>query len=157
MIIIDNFIWIFGENLGKTANDNSYYLWKHIVNIDDGIDKFLVLDKNEATLKIYDSLSAKERKFVLWKNSYKHFSKFIDADLFFITRHYTDITPDKLFFKDMKMRLKKPFIHLQSGAIGLKKLNELGFHYGNNLLRLFVYKRKSWILLRKRMTSGVTS
>ena len=41
----NNFIWLFGENVGETANNNSYYFWKHVVNKDDGIDKYIVLKK----------------------------------------------------------------------------------------------------------------
>ena len=40
MIIINNYIWIFGENQGLTANNNSYYLWKYAVNIKDDIEKY---------------------------------------------------------------------------------------------------------------------
>ena len=41
---MSNYIWLFGENLGKTANNNSYYFWKQINNIEDGIDKYIVLE-----------------------------------------------------------------------------------------------------------------
>ena len=139
--IKNNYIWVFGENLGKTTNGNSFYLWKHIVNIDDGIDKYLVLEKNDSTLKTYSQLSNYEKKFVLWKNSYKHFKKFLDADLFFVTVNYNDITPDKFLFKNFKMRLKKPFINLQNGMNGLKKLRETGYAYGNNILRFIIYNK----------------
>ena len=139
MIDINNYIWIFGENLGKTTNDNAYYLWKHVVNIDDGIDKYLVLEKNDSTLKTYKKFSSREKKYVLWKDSYKHFRKFLDADLFFVTVNYRDITPTRILFKEFNMRLKKPFINLQSGANGIKKLRETGFAYGNNILRFIVY------------------
>ena len=139
--IKNNYIWVFGENLGKTTNGNSFYLWKHIVNIDDGIDKYLVLEKNDSTLKTYSQLSNSEKKFVLWKNSYKHFKKFLDADLFFVTVNYRDIIPDKFLFKNFKMRLKKPFINLQNGMNGLKKLRETGYAYGNNILRFIIYNK----------------
>ena len=139
MINISNYIWIFGENLGKTTNGNSFYLWKHIVNIDDGIDKYLVLEKNNSTLKKYNELSRHEKRFVLWKNSFNHFKMFLDADLFFVTAGYEDITPTKFLFKDFGMRLKKPFIILQNGVNGLKMLKETGYEYENNILRLFIY------------------
>ena len=69
VININNYIWVFGENLGLTANSNSYHLWKYAVNIKDNIEKYLVLDKNDSTSKIYKTLSKHEQKFVLWKNS----------------------------------------------------------------------------------------
>ena len=34
----NNYIWIFGENHGATTNNNSYFFWKHAVNIKDDID-----------------------------------------------------------------------------------------------------------------------
>ena len=37
-----NYIWIFGENHGSTANNNSYFFWKHVVNFRDEIDKYIV-------------------------------------------------------------------------------------------------------------------
>ena len=47
----NNYIWIFGENLASTANNNSYYFWKEIVNIKDDIDKYILFEKNEKTQK----------------------------------------------------------------------------------------------------------
>lgn len=139
---MNKYIWIFGENLGKTANDNSFYLWQYVVNIDDGIEKYFILEKNDSTLNIYNSLSNHEKKFILWKNSIKHFRKFADADLFFVTFSYMDVAPDKLLFKDMKMRLKKSFIHLQNGFLGIQKIREKGNNYNNNLFKLISYNKK---------------
>ena len=65
MIIINNYIWIFGENQGLTADNNSYYLWKYAVNIKDDIEKYFVLDKTESNKKIYNTLSKYEKKFIL--------------------------------------------------------------------------------------------
>lgn len=138
-IIINRYIWIFGENLGKSANSNSYHLWRHIVNIDDAIDKYIVFEKNNHTKKVYNTLSKHEKKFVLWKNSIKHFRKFLNADLFFVGFSYLDVCPDKLFLKPMSMRLKKPFIHLQSGNVAVKIPNETGQSYANNILRFLYY------------------
>ena len=39
----------------------------------------------------------------------------------------------------MKMRLKKPFIILQNGVEGVKRLREHGKYLNNNILRLFCY------------------
>ena len=142
MININNYIWVFGENLGLTANGNSYHLWKYAVNIKDNIEKYLVLDKNDSTSKIYKSLSKHEQKFVLWKNSLKHFKKFLNADLFFVSLNEMDVTPNKLFARPMKMQLKSPFIHLQTGVSGIKKLNENGDSYDNNIFRFLLYNKE---------------
>ena len=48
-----NFIWLFGENLAATSNNNSYYFWKQVVRRRDGIDKYIVLEKNAANKETY--------------------------------------------------------------------------------------------------------
>ena len=135
----NNFIWVFGENLAKTASCNSFHLWKYSVNVEDNIEKYFILEKNENTSKIYSSLSRHEKKFIVWKNSLKHFSLYNNADLFFVNYSSKDVAPDKLIFKKMSMRLKKPFIHLQRGVCGIKKPPEKGHYYGNNIVRYLNY------------------
>ena len=138
-IIINNYIWIFGENHGNTTNNNSYYFWKKIVNIKDDIDKDIIFNKNDNTLKTYDSLSQYEKKFVIWKNSHKHFKLFSDADMFFVTLSYKDITPNKLYFKEIKYTIKKPVIYLRHGTTGMKRTYYKGNSYWNNLFRFLTY------------------
>ena len=72
-----NFIWLFGENLAATSNNNSYYFWKQVVRRRDGIDKYIVLEKNAANKETYASLSDKEKSFVVWKNTVKHFKIYL--------------------------------------------------------------------------------
>ena len=67
----NNYIWIFGENHGASAENNSYYFWKQVVNKEDGIDKYIVFEKNPNMKSIYNTFSEHEKKFVLWKNSKK--------------------------------------------------------------------------------------
>ena len=144
-----NYIWLFGENEAKTANNNSFYFWKYAVNIRDDVEKYLILEKNKNNKKVYSKLSGHEKKFVLWKNSYKHYSKFFNADLFFVSYSYTDIQPDKFLWREMAMQLKKPYIHLQTGFAGIKAIYEEGFGYNNNILRFFVYNREMIDTLKK--------
>lgn len=73
----------------------------------------------------------------------------MNADLFFVTFSSEDVAPDKLFIKKMKMRLKKPFIHLQSGFIGLTKVMEMGESYDNNILRFLVYNKNMMNVLHE--------
>ena len=131
MIIINNYIWIFGENQGLTANNNSYYLWKYAVNIKDDIEKYFVLDKTESNKKIYNTLSKYEKKFILWKNSLKPHRKFKKADLFFITHNPNDIAPVKLINQSIDIELTKPIIHLQSGVQQTRRA-----HQGRRNVRL---------------------
>lgn len=55
------FIWLFGENMGNTANNNSFYFWRHIVEKNDEIEKYFIMKKNKKNLKAYKSLSRKEK------------------------------------------------------------------------------------------------
>lgn len=145
----EKYIWVFGENLGSTANNNSYYFWKHVVNIEDEIEKYLVLEKTESNKKAYDKLSKHEQKYVLWKNSKRHYQKYFDADLFFVTLSYKDITPDKLLFKNMEMELKKPLIYLQHGTIGMKMVYYSGDAYWNNMFKFFIFTDDEYKYLRE--------
>ena len=36
------FIWLFGENLGNTYNNNSYYFWDEVCNVKDEINKYFI-------------------------------------------------------------------------------------------------------------------
>ena len=77
----NNYIWLFGENVGQTSNNNSFYFWKHIVNKKkDNINKYIILEKNKANKETYNKLSEKEKKSVIWRNSLKHFIMFFKAD-----------------------------------------------------------------------------
>lgn len=135
----NNFIWIFGENHGSTTSNNSYFFWKHIVNIKDGIDKFIIFEKNDETQNTYNNLSDYEKKFVIWKNSRKHFKKYFDADMFFVSLSYKDIIPDKFLFKDIKYKITKPVVYLRHGTAGMKSTNYEGKSYWNNMFRFLSY------------------
>ena len=50
-------IWLFGENESKTINNNSYYFYKKVCNIDDEIDKYYILEKNKKNIKLLKSFS----------------------------------------------------------------------------------------------------
>lgn len=133
-----NFIWLIGENLAKTANNNSFYFWRHIVTKNDDIDKYLVLEKNESNEKVYKSLSKECQKFIVWKNSPKHYEIFFKADLFFVALSYKDILPNKLLWKNLSFLITKPLIYLQHGTLAIKEISYKGDCYNNNMFR-FVY------------------
>ena len=139
----NNYIWLFGENLGKTCNNNSFYFWKHIVNMQKyGINKYIIVEKNKKNKKIYKNLSKTEKKSVIWRNSLKHYILYKQADMYFVTLSYKDITPDRVLFKKYKPKIKRPLIYLQHGTIAMKKITYGGRTYNNNLLR-FVYYNKN--------------
>ena len=138
----NNYIWLFGENVGKTANNNSFYFWKQIVNKEDDIEKYLVLKKDKKNLKVYRELNEKEKKHIIWKDSIKHLVLFRKADMFFVSLSYKDILPEKLLGKSIKFVIKKPVIYLQHGTLLMKMIGYKGDSYYNNLFR-FLYYNKS--------------
>ena len=137
--MVNNYIWLFGENLGKTADNNSFYLWKKVVNINDDVEKYIIFERNKNTLETYVNLTEYEKKYVLWRNSYKHFKKFFDADLFIVTLSYKDVFPDKILFQKLNLKNKKPIFYLGHGHTGIKTIGYKGDSYNNNMFRLFLY------------------
>ncbi len=137
-----NYIWLFGENLGNTANNNSFYFWKRALNSQDDIDKYFIMSKNDDNMKVYSKLSDREKKFVVWKNSLHHFDLYYKADMFFVTLSYKDILPNKLLWKKLNFLITKPLIYLQHGTLGIKAIGYKGDAYNNNMFR-FVYYNKS--------------
>lgn len=135
-------IWLFGENESKTINNNSYYFYKKVCNIDDEIDKYYILEKNKKNIKLLKSFSKDIRKNIVWKNSFKHWKLFFKSDLHIVTLSYKDVVPNKLLFKNIKMRVKTPIIYLQHGTTAIKKLGYHGKSYSNNLFRFFVYNKE---------------
>lgn len=146
---MNNYIWLFGENNAATANNNSYYFWRQIVNKDDNIDKYIVLQKNKENKKVYSSLSKHEKKFVLWRNSIKHYKIYFDADMFFVTLSYKDVVPTKILWQDIKLKIKKPVIYLQHGTLGIKKIGYTGKSYNNNMFRFCIYNERIKETLKK--------
>ena len=136
---MENYIWLFGENRGNTANNNSFYLWKEVCNIKDGIDKYFVMVKNKQNKKVYRTLSRSEKKKILWKNSIRHWLKYKKADMLFVTLSFVDVKPKTLFkIKLARKGLSAPLIYLQHGTLGIKKIGYKGNSYWNNMFR-FVY------------------
>ena len=140
----DNYIWIFGENKGLTANNNSYYFWKCVVNVKDDIDKYIVFDKNESTSAIYDSLSDYEKKFVVWKDSPQHIDLYYDADLFFVTLSYRDVVPTTCLDVN-NFSIRRSIIYIGHGTTGIKKIEYHGTSYWNKMFRFLTYNPQELI------------
>lgn len=137
-----NFVWLFGENLGSTANNNSFYFWKQSVARKDDIEKYFIMEKNLNNKKVYNTLSSDEKKFVVWKNSIKHFDIYNKADMFFVSLSYKDILPDNLFGKKVSFLITKPLIYLQHGTLGIKTIGYKGNDYNNNMFRFIYYNKE---------------
>ena len=137
----NKYIWLIGENLGKTSNNNSFYFWKEINEIDDGIKKYLILEKNRENKKIYKKLGKASRKNVIWKNSFKHFKKYRKSDMCFVTLSYKDVQPNRIFFKKINLPIVSPIVYLQHGTLGMKKIGYNGKSYNNNMFRFIYYNK----------------
>lgn len=137
----EKYIWLFGENNGRTANNNSFYFWKNVVNKDDDIEKYMILEKNKQNKEIYRSLNDNEKKHVIWFNSVEHLKKYFEADMLFVTLSYLDVTPSSFLGKKMKLKIKKPIIYLQHGTLGIKKIGYKGNSYNNNMFRFCIYNK----------------
>lgn len=135
------FIWLIGENISQTANNNSYYFWRHTVERQDDIDKYFVLEKNKKNVQVYNSLPNNCKKFVVWRDTVKHLKLYIQADMFFVTLSYRDVRPENVMGRKLDLSTEKPLIYLQHGTLAMKVLGYNGRSYNNNMFR-FVYYNK---------------
>lgn len=151
MIKKKKYIWLFGENNGKTANNNSYYMWEHIADIDDEIDKYFVMEKSTKNKQIYNSLTDGKKNRIIWRNSIKHRSLFRNADMFFVSLSYLDVQPTRFRnkYKDSGYTVNSPVIYLQHGTTAIKKLGYTGTSYWNSMFRFFIYNQKMLEILPK--------
>jgi CDP-glycerol glycerophosphotransferase (TagB/SpsB family) len=133
------YIWLFGENLGNTANNNSFYFWKQCVDKEDEIEKYFILSKSAKNKQIYETLTDNEKKHVIWKNSLKHYQYYRNADMFFVSLSYKDIQPIK-----GGGALNAPVIYLQHGTTGIKKIGYSGDSYNNHLYKFIFYNTEMY-------------
>ena len=136
------YVWLFGENLGKTMNNNSYYFWKRVVGIDDEIDKYLVVEKNKKNVSFVNSLDSHDREYIVWKNSLAHYKLYNIADMLFVTLSYNDVLPEKVMGRRLNLKLNKQLVYLQHGTLGIKKLGYKGNSYNNRFFRFCIYNNK---------------
>ncbi len=128
------YIWLFGENSGNTMNNNSYYYWKMCVNKEDEIEKYFVLKKSKKNQQAYESMPENEKKYIIWKNSLKHYKYYRKADMLFVTLSFKDIQPSK-----GGGALNAPVIYLQHGTLAIKKIGYTGNSYNNHIFRFYIY------------------
>lgn len=116
------FIWLIGENLGNTANNNGFYFWRHTVQIYDDIDKFYILAKTSDNISFYHSLSPELRKWIVWKDSLAHLRLYLKADMLFVTLSFRDVRPEQILWKKYDFKIEAPVVYLQHGTTAIKKL-----------------------------------
>lgn len=136
------FIWLIGENLGKSSSNNAYYFWRRAMKHKDDIDKYLILEKNPANMILYKKFPDSYQKAIVWRNSPEHLKLFVAADMFFVAQSYRDIRPEKIIGRSMDLSMEKPVVYLQHGTLSMKVLGYNGKSYNNNFFR-FVYYNKS--------------
>lgn len=133
------YVWLFGENEGKTANNNSFYFWRYIVNKHNDLDAYFVLEKNEKTMAMYRGFLPEEKKHLIWRDSIKHYQVFFMADMLFVTLSFKDVQPQRLFVKRYSPAITKPLVYLQHGTALIKQLGYENYYANNSLFRWVYY------------------
>lgn len=142
------FIWLFGENLGNTMNNNSWYSFIEIVNDPDfvDIDIYYIAKKTHDNIQCAKSLPKNVYKQIIWRNSKKHKKLYRRADMFFVTLSYCDILPDTY---GRNNKHPKPTIYLQHGVTAIKRLGYKADTYKNSLFKFICYSKKEAALLQE--------
>lgn len=141
-----NFIWLFGENMGNTMNNNSWYSFVEIVddpNFDD-IDIYYVAKKTRNNIRRIRNLSPDIRQQIVWRNSLKHKQLYRYADMFFVSLSYRDVLPDSYGVNNKK---PKPTVYLQHGITAMKKLGYHSHSYKNSLWRFVCYTKNEQAII----------
>lgn len=140
---LEKYVWLFGENVGKTANNNSFFFWDQIVipAKEDGISAFFVLERNAKNKAFVASLPREKRSMVVWKDGGKHYLLYNRADMLFVTLSYRDVVPDAFLHVKIKRYAEAPVVYLQHGVLGMKAISYGAHTYNNNLFRFIYYNR----------------
>ncbi len=132
------YLWLIAENGGNTANNNSYYFWKYIVNHYDDVDaRFIATDNVIEQLR--PSLNEKEQQKIVRKNSLQHSWLFFQADMYFVTLGFSDVRPTKLLFKKHSPMPEAPVVYLKHGTLGIKRVEYKADYANNSLVRYMYY------------------
>lgn len=134
----ERFIWLFGENLGETMDNNSWYSYVEAVSNDEYSDMgcYFVLKKTSKNVRNLAKMDARVQKNVVWRNSRKHDWLYRNADMFFVSLSYRDILPDKY---GVKNKYPKPLVYLQHGVTCMKKPGYRPDSYNNSLYQFVCY------------------
>lgn len=135
---MEKYIWLFGENVGNTANNNSFWMWKYIAQSHNDVNAYFIAAKNQNTQAVYAQLPNHIRPFWVWRNSLRHIHLYHIADMLFVSLSFRDVQPDKLLGKSYQPVTTQPLIYLQHGTLAIKALGYQSFYSNNSMLR-FVY------------------
>ncbi len=136
-------VWIFGENLGRTANNNSFYMWRHVVNRHSGdVAPYLILERTDTNRKSVANMSPHERHYVVWRNSPSHAWLYIKAEFSFVALSFRDVLPECVkfwgFTKSFHPQQRCSLVYLQHGTLGIKALG-YGPTYANGTMLRFLH------------------
>lgn len=136
-------VWLFGENLGATANNNSFYTWRHVVNRhNDAVRPYLILKRSPRNCSVVATFNPVERRYVIWRHSLAHAWLYCHAEMCFVTLSFKDVWPDCVRLMGLKKSFKPKkrcsLIYLEHGTEGIKALG-YGPSYADNTLLRFVY------------------
>ena len=135
----DKYIWLFGENEGRTANNNSFWMWNYITQNHHDVDAYFVAEKNTQTKAVYAQLSDELRAFWIWRNSLRHIRLYHIADMLFVSLSFRDVQPERLLGKSYQPVTTQPLIYLQHGTCAIKALGYQNFYSNNSMLRFLYY------------------
>ena len=135
----NKYIWLFGENSGESADNNSFYLWKSVVNKHDEVAAYFIACRTAQVLRVYRRLSSHEKKYIVWRNSADHIRLYKQADILFVSVSYCDVQPDKILFKSYKPSPTVPLVYLQHGTLAMKKIGYTSTYANNSMIRFMVY------------------
>ena len=136
----NKYIWLFGENSGQTANNNSFYLWRHTTRYHSAdIDAYFIVESNPGTRAVFRMLTAEEKRRIVRRNSLKHIFLFEKADLLFVSVSYIDVQPQNIGPKSYKPLPTAPLVYLQHGTLAMKQLGYNRNYANNTMFRFLVY------------------
>ena len=135
------YIWLIGSNNEFNLKNDSFYFWKNSVSKKDEIDKYFVMKKNPLTKALYKNLSLTEKKYIIWKNSYKHLKIFLKADIFYVPEKEEDILPTKIFSKKINPKITKPVIILEDKTNFMSENEYEGKAFNNNIFKVSIYDK----------------
>lgn len=137
-------IWLFGENLGATASNNSFYMWRHIAGRHaNEVAPYLILEKTAANLKAVAGLDAQVRRYIVWRHSPAHAWLYLKAEFSFVSLSFRDVLPEcvKLWgmTKSFHPQQRCSLVYLQHGTLGIKALGYGPTYAGGTMLRFLHY------------------
>lgn len=135
----NKYIWLFGESGGKTANNNSYWMWRFISEHHDEVEALFVVEKNERTKEVHRQLPQQLKQRWIWRNSFRHIQIFSCADMLFVSQSFVDVRPDEICGKSYKPLTTQPLVYLQHGTLAIKQLSYNNYYSNNCLFRFLIY------------------